>query len=40
MKDTRKQREIIAVLLTAGIGAVIGELYVKPLLTRQLGVRK
>jgi hypothetical protein len=40
MRDTRRQREIIAVLLTAGIGAVIGELYIKPLLTRNLGVKR
>lgn len=40
MRDTRKQREIIVILLTAGIGAVLGEMYLKPLLNRQLGVKR
>lgn len=40
MRDTRKQREIVVVLIGAGLGAVIGQMYVAPWLARQLNVRK
>jgi len=39
MRDTRKTRRMLAVAFTAGIAAVIADIYLKPTFTRQLGVR-
>ena len=40
MRDTRRQREVMVVLLTAGIGAVLGDVYLKPWLNRKMGVKR
>lgn len=40
MRDTRKSREAVVVLLGAGLGAVIGQMYVAPWIARHLNVRK
>lgn len=40
MRDTRKVREILVVAATAAIGAILGDVYLKPLLSKELGVKK
>lgn len=40
MKDTRRERQALVVLVSAGIGAVVGQFYVGPWLAKQLNVRK
>lgn len=39
MKDTRRTREMLVVVLTAGIGAVIGDMYLKPWMNRTFKVK-
>lgn len=36
MRDTRRQREMLVVALTAAIGAVIANIYVQPMLERKV----
>jgi hypothetical protein len=38
--DTRKQREALVILASAGVAAVIGQLYLGPLVAKHLNVRK
>lgn len=38
-RDTRKQREMLVVLITTGVGAIIGQFYVGPKLAKALNVK-
>lgn len=40
VKDTRKQREMVVVLATTGVAAIIGQFYLGPWVARTLNVRK
>ena len=38
--DSRKQREIVVVLVTTGVAAIIAQLYVGPAVAKRLNVRR
>ncbi len=40
MRDTRKQREMLVILASTGVAAVIGQLYLGPYVAKALNVRK
>lgn len=39
MRDTRKLRTALVIAATAAVGAIVGELYVRPALERAVGKR-
>lgn len=40
MKDTRKERQALVIIFSAGVGAAVGQLYIAPMLEKRLKVRK
>ena len=38
--DTRKQREMVVVLATTGVAAIIGQFYIGPAVAKRLNVRR
>lgn len=40
MRDTRKQREALVIIAATGVAAVIGQLYIGPILAKKLNVKR
>jgi len=39
MRDTRRLRAAVVVVIAAALGALVGDVYLKPFLEKQFGVK-